>query len=76
MENPARAALGEAVRLTAFWPSPAFAVAFLEALIRLPMLLTDNGIQFAELPGNRDGPTARWRVNRFDQVCREHHDQL
>ena len=34
--------------------------------------MTDNGIPFAELPKNRDGPTARWRINRFDQVCRAH----
>ena len=53
------------------------ACAFLEALIAacpyLPhTVLTDNGIQFAELPKNRQGPTARWRVNRFDQICRAH----
>lgn len=53
------------------------AVAFLTALIeacpyRLHTILTDSGIQFAELPKNRNGVTARWRVNRFDQVCREH----
>ncbi|MBA3587966.1 MAG: IS481 family transposase [Chloroflexi bacterium] len=53
------------------------AIAFLQALIeavpyRLHTILTDNGIQFAELPKNRDGWTARYRVNRFDQICREH----
>jgi len=53
------------------------AIAFLEALIeavpyQLHTILTDNGIQFAELPKNRDGWTARYRVNRFDQICREH----
>jgi transposase InsO family protein len=53
------------------------AVAFLEALIaatpyRLHTILTDNGIQFADLPRNRDGWTARYRVHRFDQICREH----
>ena len=53
------------------------ACAFLEALIAacpydLKIVLTDNGIQFAELPKNRHGPTARWRVNRFDQICRVH----
>jgi transposase InsO family protein len=31
-----------------------------------------RGIQFAELPKNRGGPTAMYRVNRFDQICREH----
>ena len=49
----------------------------MEALIeacpyRLHTILTDNGIQFAELPKNRSGPTAMYRVNRFDQICREH----
>jgi hypothetical protein len=28
--------------------------------------------QFADLPRNRDGWTARFRVHRFDQICREH----
>jgi transposase InsO family protein len=53
------------------------AVAFLEALITtvpydLHTVLTDNGIQFADLSRNRDGWTARYRVHRFDQICREH----
>jgi len=53
------------------------AVIFLEALIvavpyRLHTILTDNGIQFADLPRNRDGWTARYRVHRFDQICQEH----
>ena len=52
------------------------AVAFLEALTqaipyRLHTILTDNGIQFADLPRNRNGWTARYRVHRFDQICRE-----
>ena len=52
------------------------AVSFLEALIeavpyRLHTILTDNGIQFADLPRNRNGWTARYRVLRFDQICRE-----
>ena len=51
------------------------AVRFLEALIaavpyRLHTVLTDNGIQFADLPRNRDGWTARYRIHRFDQICR------
>lgn len=51
------------------------AVRFLEALIkavpyRLHTVLTDNGIQFADLPRNRNGWTARYRVHRFDQICR------
>ena len=50
------------------------AARFLEALIaavpyRLHTVLTDNGIQFADLPRNRDGWTARYRVHRFDQIC-------
>ena len=53
------------------------AVSFLEDLIeavpyRLHTVLTDNGIQFADLPRNRDRWTARYRVHRFDQICREH----
>jgi transposase InsO family protein len=53
------------------------AVAFLEALIaavpyRLHTVLTDNGIQFADLPKNRKGPTARFRGHPFDRVCRLH----
>jgi transposase InsO family protein len=53
------------------------AVSFLEDLIeavpyRLHTVLTDNGIQFADLPRNRDSWTARYRVHRFDQICREH----
>ena len=52
-------------------------MAFLEALIEavpydLHTILTDNGIQFADLPKNRDGWTARMRVHRFDQICCEH----
>jgi hypothetical protein len=40
------------------------AAAFLQALIaavpyRIHTVLTDNGIQFADLPKNRKGPTAR-----------------
>ena len=40
--------------------------AFLEALVaavpyRVEIVLTDNGIQFADLPKNRSGPTAKFR---------------
>jgi transposase InsO family protein len=38
---------------------------------RLHTILTDNGIHFADLPRNRNGWTARFRVHRFDQICRE-----
>lgn len=34
-------------------------------------ILTDNGIQFAGLPRNRDSWAARYRVHRFDQICRK-----
>jgi transposase InsO family protein len=52
------------------------AVAFFEALLktvpyRLHTILTDNGIQFADQPRNRNGWTARYRVHRFDQICNE-----
>jgi transposase-like protein len=50
------------------------AAAFLEALIkavpyRIHTVLTDNGIQFADLPKNRQGPTARFRGYPFDRLC-------
>jgi hypothetical protein len=50
------------------------AAAFLEALVaavayRTHTALTDNGIQFADLPNKRKGPTARWRGHPFDRVC-------
>lgn len=35
-------------------------------------MLTDNGIQFVDLPKNRDGPTARWRGHPFDRTCWGH----
>jgi transposase InsO family protein len=51
------------------------ASSFLEALLqavpyRIHTVLTDNGIQFADLPRNRQGPTARFRGHPFDRVCR------
>jgi transposase-like protein len=50
------------------------AARFLEALIaavpyRIHTVLTDNGIQFADLPKNRKGPTARFRGHPFHRVC-------
>jgi len=36
---------------------------------KIHTVLTDNGIQFADLPKNRSGPTARFRGHPFDQVC-------
>ena len=52
------------------------AAAFLEALVEtvpytIHTILTDNGIQFAELPKNRSKPTARHRLHPFDRICRE-----
>ena len=51
--------------------------AFLEALVaavpyRVEIVLTDNGIQFADLPKNRSGATARLRGHPFGRACREH----
>lgn len=53
------------------------AVAFLEALIEavpytIHTVLTDNGVQFCDMPQNRSGPTARYRLHMFDRICREH----
>ena len=36
------------------------------------IVLTDNGIQFADLPKNRNGPTARFRGHPFDRACQRH----
>jgi transposase InsO family protein len=51
--------------------------AFLDALVaavpyKIEIVLTDNGIQFADLPKNRLGPTATWRGHPFDRACRQH----
>jgi transposase InsO family protein len=53
------------------------AATFLEALVeavpyRIHTVLTDNGIQFADLPKNRQGPTARFRGHPFDRTCHVH----
>jgi transposase InsO family protein len=55
----------------------ASAVAFLDELVEIVpydihTVLTDNGIQFADLPKNRDGPTARLRGHPFDRACWRH----
>jgi len=52
------------------------AAGFLKALIKavpykIHTVLTDNGIQFADLPKNRTGPTAIWRGHMFDIVCED-----
>ena len=48
---------------------------FLEQLIKavpykINIVLTDNGIQFADLPKNRGGATAMLRGHPFDRVCK------
>jgi transposase InsO family protein len=53
------------------------ATAFLEALIeavpyKIHTGLTDNGVQFCDMPQHRSGPTARYRLHMFDHICREH----
>ena len=50
------------------------ATAFLDELVAavpydIHTVLIDNGIQFADLPKNRNGPTARWRDHPFDRAC-------
>ena len=50
---------------------------FLQALIKavpykIHTVLTDNGIQFADLAKNRSKPTAMWRGHPFDRACRQH----
>lgn len=55
----------------------ATARAFLDALVaavpyKIEIVLTDNGIQFTDLPKNRMGPTARFRGHPFDRACRQH----
>jgi hypothetical protein len=39
---------------------------------RIHTVLTDNGIQFANLPKNRKGLTARFRGHSFDRVYLRH----
>ena len=53
------------------------AVAFLNELVEampytIHTVLTDNGIQFADLPKNREKPTARLRGHPFDRACLAH----
>lgn len=52
------------------------ATAFLRSLIdvvpyKIHTVLTDNGIQFCDLPKNRTGPSARLRTHMFDVACQE-----
>src|ERR1039457_5680310 len=47
--------------------------ALIEAIpYKINVVLTDNGIQFADLPKNRSGPTATWRRHLFDRACQRH----
>jgi hypothetical protein len=39
---------------------------------KIHTVLTVNGIQFADLPKDRDGFTARWRGRPFDRLGLEH----
>ena len=53
------------------------ASAFLDALVeavpyKIQIVLTDNGVQFADMPKNRNGPTAQFRGHPFDRACRRH----
>ena len=53
------------------------AAAFLDSLVatvpyEVHTVLTDNGIQFADLARNRNGPTARFRGHPFDRACWRH----
>ena len=55
----------------------ATAVAFFNALVeaipyKINVVLTDNGIQFADLPKNRKGPTAMLRGHPFLRACKHH----
>jgi len=50
------------------------ATAFLHDLLgvvpyKVHTVLTDNGIQFCDLPSRRSGPTARLRMHMFDRMC-------
>ena len=50
------------------------ASAFMQSLIdalpyRIHTVLTDNGIQFGDLPSRRNGHTARLRMHMFERVC-------
>jgi transposase InsO family protein len=50
------------------------ATAFLNTLLcavpyKVHTVLTDNGIQFCDLPSRRNGPTARLRMHMFDRIC-------
>jgi hypothetical protein len=37
--------------------------------VKIHTILTDNGIQFCDLPKNRSGPTVRWQTHMFVLLC-------
>ncbi len=39
---------------------------------KIRTVLTDNGVQFCDLPQHRSGPTAHYRVRKFDRVRLAH----
>ena len=39
---------------------------------KIEIVLTDNGIQFADIIKNRSGPTEMWRGYPFDRACQNH----
>ncbi len=50
------------------------ATAFLKNVIKafpyeIHTILTDNGMAFADLPKNRNGPTRQWGPHMFDRLC-------
>lgn len=52
------------------------AVGFLKVWVeavpyKIHTVLTDNGIQFADVPRNRSKSTALWRGHSFDRACRQ-----
>ncbi len=49
---------------TAFVPEPIDSLPY-----RIHTVLTDNGIQFGDLPSRRNGLTARLRMHVFNRVC-------
>ena len=52
------------------WIAADFLKALIEAVpYKIHTVLTDNGIQFTDLPKNRLGPTARCRAHMFDMLC-------
>jgi transposase InsO family protein len=49
---------------TAFLQEPIHSLPY-----RIHTVLTDNGIQFGDLPSRRNGPTASLRMHLFDRTC-------